>query len=273
MKVIRYPQYTDDSWELPSFDEAQYCEKHHEYALVIPVINEGERIQEQLQRILHAELPVDVIVADGGSNDGSLDPDYMREMKVTAVLIKTGPGKLSAQLRVAYAWCIRKGYQGIITIDGNGKDGVEAVTSMVRLLQDGFDYVQGSRYLTGGKAENTPLERTLANRCIHAPLLSLSGRHWYTDTTNGFRAYSVRYLLDPRVQPFREVFQGYELLFYLTVRAGQTGAKIAQVPVRRSYPKHQKTPTKIKGLGGKLTVFKQTVLAALGAFHPKKQRR
>lgn len=273
MNVSQYPQCTDDSWELPSFDDMQYGEKHHEYALVIPVFNEGERIQEQLQRILHTELPVDVIVADGGSNDGSLDPDFMREVNVTAVLTKTGPGKLSAQLRIAYAWCIRQGYQGIITIDGNGKDGVEAITSMVRLLQDGFDYVQGSRYLTGGKAENTPLERTFANRFIHAPLLSLSGRHWYTDTTNGFRAYSVRYLLDPRVQPFREVFQGYELLFYLTVRAGQTGARITQLPVRRSYPKNEKTPTKITGLGGKIAVLKQTVLAALGAFHPEKLRR
>jgi hypothetical protein len=141
---------------------------------------------------------------------------------------------------------------------------------MIRLLQDGFDYIQGSRYLSGGKAENTPLERTFANRFIHAPLLSLSGRHWYTDTTNGFRAYSARYLLDPRVLPFRDVFQGYELLFYLTVRAGQTGAKIAQVPVRRSYPKNQKTPTKIRGLAGKLMVLKQTILAALGFFHPQR---
>ena len=273
MNSSRYPKYTDDNWEIPSFEEVQYIEKFNKYALVIPVINEGERIQEQLRRILDAKLPVDVIVADGGSSDGSLDSNYMREMKVTAVLVKTGPGKLGAQLRVAYAWCIRHGYKGIITIDGNGKDGVEAVTSMVGLLQEGFDYVQGSRYLAGGKAENTPLERTIANRCIHAPLLSFSGRHWYSDTTNGFRAYSVRYLVDPRVKPFREVFQGYELLFYLTVRAGQVGAKIAEVPVRRSYPRKQKTPTKITGVRGKFSVFTQTVLVALGAFHPSKESR
>lgn len=268
MNKIHLSQYDDSTWELPSFDEVQYREKHHEYALVIPVINEGNRIQEQLQRILHAELPVDVIVADGGSNDGSLDPDYMREVNVTAVLTKTGPGKLSAQLRMAYAWCIRQGYQGIITIDGNGKDGIEAVSSMVRLLQDGYDYVQGSRYLPGGKAENTPLERTIGNRLVHAPLLSIAGRQWYTDTTNGFRAYSVKYLLNPRVRPFRDVFQRYELLFYLTVRAGQIGARIGHVPVVRRYPVDGKTPTKINGLSGKIDLFKQTFIAALGKFAP-----
>jgi len=40
---------------------------------VIPVINEGDRIRGQLMRIRDSGLPVDVIVADGGSTDGLLD--------------------------------------------------------------------------------------------------------------------------------------------------------------------------------------------------------
>ena len=257
-----------DEWELPAFETALFAPRRHDYALVIPVINEGERIRGQLQRIRDAHLPVDVIVADGGSTDGSLDADFVREAGVHAVLTKTGPGKLSAQLRMAYAWCLREGYAGIVTIDGNGKDGVEAVADMVAKLEDGCDYVQGSRYLPGGVAENTPLERTIANRLIHAPLLSLAGRHWFTDTTNGYRAYSARYLLDPRVKPFRDVFVAYELLFYLTVRAGQLGLRVAEVPVERRYPETGKTPTKISGISGKARVLKQTVAVALGGYKP-----
>lgn len=268
MDTIYLSQFDDSTWELPNFDEVQYREKYHDYALVIPVINEGNRIREQLQRIRDAELLVDVIVADGGSNDGSLDPDYIGKMNVTAVLTKTGPGKLSAQLRMAYAWCLREGYTGIVTIDGNGKDGIEAVADMVAKLKNGCDYVQGSRYLLGGVAENTPIERTIANRLIHAPLLSLAGRHWFTDTTNGFRGYSARYLLDSRVQPFRDAFQRYELLFYLTVRAGQIGMTVAHTPVQRRYPLNVETPTKITGIAGKLDVLKQTFAAALGRFSP-----
>lgn len=257
-----------DDWELPAFDIAIFAERRHTYALVIPVINEGDRIRGQLQRIRDAELPVDVIVADGGSTDGSLDPEFIVGANVRALLTKTGQGKLSAQLRMAYAWCLREGYEGIVTIDGNGKDGVEAVNDMVAQLEKGYDYVQGSRYLPGGMAENTPLERTIANRGVHAPLLSLAGRHWFTDTTNGFRAYSARYLLDPQVQPFREVFQRYELLFYLTVRAGQIGMKVAQLPVQRRYPPNSAVPTKIDGISGKLAVLRQTFAAAMGRFSP-----
>jgi dolichol-phosphate mannosyltransferase len=260
-------------WDVPVFDALVFDAPRHAHALVIPVINEGARIRAQLVRIREAGLAVDVVIADGGSTDNSLDPNFVRKQGVTAILTKTGEGRLSAQLRMAYAWCIRQGYEGIITIDGNGKDGVEAVARMAELLHQGYDYVQGSRYLPGGKAENTPLQRTLANRLIHAPLLSIAGRHWYSDTTNGFRAYSIRYLLDPRVQPFRFVFQRYELLFYLTVRAGQIGMKIGQVPVIRAYPKNEGVPTKIDSFAKKLDVLRQTFYAARGRFTPRPGHR
>src|SRR5262249_56008543 len=109
-----------------------------------------------------------------------------------AVVVKTGPGRLSAQLRMAYAWALDEGYRGVITVDGNGKDGVKAIDAFVAALDAGYDYVQGSRYIAGGKAINTPFDRKLAGRLIHAPLLSVAGRRWYTGTTSGFRAYPER---------------------------------------------------------------------------------
>ncbi|WP_223071396.1 glycosyltransferase family 2 protein [Erythrobacter sp. SCSIO 43205] len=258
----------DSDWQVPSYKEAIYSPKAHKYALVIPVINEGERIRGQLSRIKAAQLAVDVIIADGGSTDGSLDADFVKPVGVRAVLTKTGPGKLSAQLRMAYAWALREGYEGIVTIDGNGKDGVEAVGDFVAKLEEGFDYVQGSRYLPGGEAENTPLERTIANRLIHAPLLSVAGKRWFTDTTNGFRAYSARYLTHPDVAPFRAEFEVYNLLFYMTVRAGQLGLKVDHVPVIRRYPQDGKVPTKIGGLSSKLALLGETVRAATGGYTP-----
>lgn len=273
MTMHSAPILDDSDWDVPAHEAALYAERRHRHALVIPVINEGERIRGQLRRIQAAGLPVDVIIADGGSSDGSLDADFVAQAGVRAVLTKTGPGKLSAQLRMAYAWCLRQGYAGIVTIDGNGKDGVEAVAAMVAKLDEGCDYVQGSRYLPGGAAENTPLERTIANRLIHAPLLSLAGRHWFTDTTNGFRAYSASYLTHPDVRPFRAEFSVYNLLFYLTVRAGQLGLKVAHVPVVRRYPDDGKVPTKIGGLASKLALLKETVTAATGGYTPDEAAR
>lgn len=269
--VAQAPSALPDTtaWAVPAHLAQVHREKLHDFALVIPVIDEGERIRAQLRRTFDARLPVDVVVADGGSADGSLDDAILSETGVRALLVKQAPGRLSAQLRMAYAWCLRQGYAGIVTIDGNGKDDVRAVAAFVDTLRDGYDYVQGSRYRPGGKAENTPLERTIGNRFVHAPLMTLAGRRRFTDTTNGFRGYSRRYLVDPRVQPFRDVFTDYELLFYLTVRAGQIGLRVCEIPVRRSYPRDQETPTKITGLRAKLAVLEQLLLTVAGKFHPR----
>ncbi len=186
-----------------------------------------------------------------------------------ALLVKTGPGKLSAQLRMAYSWALEERYEGIVTIDGNGKDGVDAIPRFLAALDQGYDYVQGSRYLPGGRGVNTPFIRRLAGRLIHAPLLSLAARHWYTDTTNGFRAYSARYLLDTRVQPFRAVFDRYNLLFYLTVRASQLGFRTTEIPVERCYPRSDRVPTKISGIRGHLDMFEELLLVSIGHYHPE----
>ena len=123
--------------------------------------------------------------------------------------------------------------------------------------------------MAGGRAINTPIDRKIAGRLIHAPVLSLSGRRWLTDTTNGFRAYSARYLQDPRVAPFRNVFERYSLLFYLTVRAGQLGYRVTEIPVTRAYPQNEKTPTKISGFRGRVDMMKELFAAALGQLNPR----
>lgn len=255
-------------WELPAFEANVLGPKRHAHALVIPVLNEGYRIRGQVQRISNLAPRVDVVIADGGSADGALDPAFLATMGVRALLVKTGPGRLGAQLRMAYAWCLDEGYDGIVTIDGNGKDGVEAIDTFVQRLEAGYDYVQGSRYRPGGAAINTPLDRKLSGRLIHAPLLSLAGRRWYTDTTNGFRGYSAAYLRDERVKPFRAVFDRYALLFYLTARAGQLGLRTCELPVSRAYPLKEKTPTKISGVQGRVDMLRELLGVLLGRYSP-----
>lgn len=256
-------------WQVPQFVATVLATRRFDHALVIPVINEGERLLGQLGRLAAAAPEVDVVIADGGSSDGSLEPGRLARLGARALLVKTGPGRLSAQLRMAYAWCLGEGYQGIVTMDGNGKDGVEAVAAFVGKLREGFDYVQGSRYVPGGVAENTPLDRHLAGRWLHAPVLSWAAGTHLTDTTNGFRAYSARALADPRVAPFRDVFARYELLFYLSARLPRLGLRTCEIPVARRYPRGEATPSKIAGWRGRYAMLGELFGAALGRFDPR----
>jgi glycosyltransferase involved in cell wall biosynthesis len=234
----------------------------------VPVINEGERIRRQLQKMRPVSREYDVVIADGGSTDGSLAEGRMRELGVRGVLTKTGPGRLSAQMRMAMAWGLEQGYEGLVFVDGNDKDDTSAIPRFAADILAGFDHVQGSRYVPGGVAINTPASRHWGVKLLHAPLISLAARFRYTDTTNGFRGYSARFLLDPRVQPFRDVFSAYELHYYLAIRAARLGFRVEEVPVTRAYPKGEKTPTKISPLRGNWRVLKTLFRAVFVGYDP-----
>ncbi|MBC8168035.1 MAG: glycosyltransferase family 2 protein, partial [Bryobacteraceae bacterium] len=256
--------HSERGWEVPAYRIEEFGPKTSKYCVAIPVINEGDRIRTQLARMSALPLHLDVVIGDGGSSDGSLAADYLKSHKVRALLTKTGPGKLSAQLRMLFAWALSQGYAGIIAIDGNNKDGVEAISDFAAKLDEGYDFIQGSRYIPGGHEENTPMDRKLGVMFLHAPMLSIGSGFRYTDTTNGFRAFSARYLLDPRVQPFRDIFSTYNLHFYLSVRAPRLGFRVVEIPVSRVYPNAGPTPSKIGGFRSKWEIILQLMRAALG---------
>lgn len=253
---IRVPEYRVD-WQVP---------KTHGWAICVFVINEGEKVRKQLRAMKQHVGMIDLIVADGGSSDGSLDSDLMVECGVTALLVKTGSGKLSAQMRMAFDHCMGCGYDGVVVIDGNGKDGLDAIPAFVAGMEEGWDHLQGSRFIPGGHHENTPLTRYLAVNLLHAPMLSLASGFRYTDTTNGFRAYSRRLLLDPRVDIFRPCFDRYQLHYHLAIEAVRYGFRVKELPVSRVYPATGKTPTKIKGFGGLFSVLRQLLDVCLGKY-------
>lgn len=257
------------TWQVPAFATPLWLGRRHPWCVIIPVINEGARITRLLQRMAALEIAAhaDIIIADGGSNDASLDLEALQRLGVRGLLVKTAPGKLSAQLRCAYAFALDQGYAGLITIDGNDKDDPAAIARFIEALRDGVDFVQASRFIAGGKAENTPRSRDFAIRFIHAPLLSrFSGFQW-TDTTQGFRAYSRQLLLDPAVAPFREVFMTYELLAYLSYRAPRLGYRCIELPSERRYPKGE-VPTKISSIRGNLALVQVLLKACLGRYNP-----
>ena len=192
----------------------------------------------------------------------------MKALDVNILLIKKDVGKQGAQLRMGIWWALERDYKGIITIDGNNKDSIEDVPRFIEKLELGYDLVQGSRFLKGGKAINTPFIRLISVKLIHAPIISLNAHQKFTDTTNAYRAYSARYLKDQRVQPLRDVFMTYELLAYLSVRATQIGMKECEIPVTRAYPASGKVPTKISFFKGNSELMKILIRNAWGKYNP-----
>ena len=243
---------------VPDFICNEYKPRTTKYCVCIPIINEGERIKKELERAKKSKIDeiADIVICDAGSTDGSTDKEKLEQLGVNTLLVKKGPGKQGAQLRMGIWWALNRGYQGIITIDGNNKDSIEDVPKFVQKLEEGYDFIQGSRFIKGGQAINTPFFRYLSIRLIHAPIISLTAGKWYTDTTNAFRGYSKKYLEHPKVKPLRDIFSSYQLLAYLSVKADQLKLKTCEIPVKREYPKGKKTPTKISFFKGNSELLK-----------------
>lgn len=237
---------------VPKYAAYAFRGKRHKIALLIPVINEGARIISQLKAIENLNQEVDVILADGGSTDESRDYFFRGNHALTTLLVTNEGGGLSAQLRMGFHHCILSGYEGVITMDGNNKDGVSGIIGMLSALGSGADFVQGSRFIKGGKAVNTPFLRYLAIRLIHAPLISIAARCKFTDTTNGFRGHSVE--LIRKADLFQDKFVGYKLMTHIPLVAGQQNLAILEIPVERSYPVGVKIPTKITGFSANFSL-------------------
>lgn len=259
---------------VPSYQLWELHEKQSDYCLCIPVLNEGGRIINELSRAHKNDIHslVDIIICDGGSTDGSIDTGKLDDLGVNTLIIKTGKGKQGAQLRTGFDVALNRQYKGILTIDGNDKDSIESIPLFIEKLEEGFDFVQGSRFVKGGNAVNTPFVRLLALRLIHAPVISIASGHFFTDTTSAFRAYSPQYLFADGTDIFRDIFSGYELLAYLSIRWSQLGFSACEVPVTRAYPKGEKTPTKISPIKGNLNLLKILFSAAAGKYNPEGNR-
>ena len=255
-------------WELPAYEVGEFAPKRRDYAVVVPVINEGERIQRQLAKMRTLTGVVDLIIVDGGSTDGSLGDKILRDAEVRALAIKTGPGRLSAQLRIGLAWAMskevpmassdRRQRQG----QCSGHPGVRRRATPRRRPCAGFAlrprrYCRKHAAAASSGREVRPCPAGLARGAA-----SLHRHH------QRLSRVQPAVSLDERVRPFRDVFTGYELHYYLAIRAARLGFRVMELPVERRYPAGR-VPTKIRGLAGYLSLFRTLLLACLGAFDPE----
>lgn len=252
----------------PNYEVTFTAPKQHDYCVLVFVINEGEKLLKQLDRMAEKSLNVDIVIADGDSTDGSTEQQILQAKGVNTLLVKKETGKLGTQMRMGFAWALERGYEGIVVIDGNNKDSVESINHFVEKLQAGYDHIQGSRFIPGGKAVNTPLSRLLGLKLLHVPMMRWASGFRYTDTTNGFRAYSKNLLENDKTAVFRNVFTGYELHYYLAIKAAKLGFKCVEIPVTRTYPKG-KVPTKISPIRGNLNVIKTLFKVCFGGYDAK----
>ena len=231
------------------------------YLLGICTYNEGEKIKRVLAKFTDYEC-YDVLVIDDGSSDGSLQG--IAASPSIQMIVNPVPRGAGFGTRQIHQYAIEKGYETVFFVSGNDKDSSQDIAKLKEAIEEGFDFVQGSRYLPGGRHGGMPFYRRVATEWVHPFLFSLIAGRRITDSTNGFRALRVALLKDPRIQLNQEWLDQYELEPYVFYKAIQLGYKVKEVPVSKFYPSRKEGYTKMKPWAGWWSILRPVVYLGLG---------
>ena len=209
-------------------------------AAILPLFNEGAAAADLVRR-----MPPDVamtFVVDDGSTDGG--PDLAERAGGTVIRLGRNRG-IGAAIRTGLDAAREAGCDAVVVMAASGKDRPEEIPVLLAKLDDGYDYVQGSRFMRGGASVNLPLVRGILIHGFTLMFRILTGFNG-SDVTNGFRAYRLSLLDDKRVDIHQEWLDRYELEYYIHWQAITLGYRVVEVPVSKTYPARKHGYSKIR---------------------------
>lgn len=231
--------------------------------LAVPVaFNEEKKIGSVLGRF-HGVPGVDeLLLLDDCSTDGTRATAEKMGVKVLTQPKRSGVG---AAIRRAIRYAQENGFGILVVVAGNDKDRPAEIDRLVKpILDEGYDFVQGSRYLPGGDFGNMPLYRQISTRFVHPGLFSLVSGKRITDSTNGFRAIRVSCFDDKRIDIDQPWLDQYELEPYIFYKFIKLGYRVKEAPVTKIYPPKALGYTKMRPFSGWWSILRPLVLLGLG---------
>ena len=186
-------------------------------SLVIPTKNEARNLGWVLDQV--PDCVDEVVLVDGES------VDVTRKMALACrpdirIVSQEGQGKGSA-LRTGF---LASAGDIVVMIDADGSMTPTEIPHFVYYLNNGYDFVKGSRFMAGGDSLDITPTRRAGNKGLLYLVNSLYGVH-LTDLCYGFCAFHRHYLEDLNLTA-----TGFDIEAEMTIHAVQAGLRIAEVP-------------------------------------------
>lgn len=203
-----------------------------EKLVIIPTYNELSNIESIIRFVFDLKQDFHILVVDDNSPDGTAGVvRALQSIFDGQLFLEERKGKLG--LGTAYIhgfrWAIARGYQYIFEMDADFSHNPRDLQRLYEACHSGgADVAVGSRYITGGRVENWPLDRNLLSKsaAIYTRMIT---RMPVKDPTAGFVCYRREVLETMDLDNIR--FVGYAFQIEMKFTAWKMGFRIQEVPI------------------------------------------
>ena len=157
--------------------------------VIIPAYNEEENIARVVENLKNNYPMYDYIVINDGSSDSTAKICRKNGYELVDLPVNLGlAGAFQTGLKYAY----RNGYDYAIQFDADGQHRPEFIGSMLDKIQEGYDIVIGSRFVTEKKPHSL---RMLGSNLISMAMKLTTGRR-VKDPTSGMRMFNKKMIAE-----------------------------------------------------------------------------
>jgi dolichol-phosphate mannosyltransferase len=197
--------------------------------VIIPTYNERDNLPPLAARLLALPVPVDLLVVDDNSPDGTgkVADGLAAKHPQIHVLHRAEKDGLGRAYCAGFAWALERDYQFTFEMDGDLSHNPDDVPKLLEAAQ-GADLVLGSRYCNGIRVINWPLKRLMLSKGAANYVRIITGMP-FTDPTGGYKCFRRTALQTIDLRNVRS--NGYSFQIELTHMLWRQGMRIVEVPI------------------------------------------
>jgi dolichol-phosphate mannosyltransferase len=199
--------------------------------IIVPTYNERENLARMAQRLLSLSVPVDLLVVDDNSPDGTgkIADELALKHPEIHVLHRAEKNGLGRAYIAGFKWALERGYEFTFEMDGDFSHNPDDVPQFLDAAQNqNADLVLGSRYSGGVRVINWPLKRLMLSRSAGIYVRIVTGMP-FSDPTGGYKCFRRRALQAINLDEVQS--NGYSFQIEMTHKLWRQGFRVVEVPI------------------------------------------
>jgi dolichol-phosphate mannosyltransferase len=197
--------------------------------VIIPTYNERENLVPLLKQIFAEGLPLDVLIIDDHSPDGTGAVADELAAGDPRVHVMHRPGKmgLGSAYVAGFRYALERDYEAVFEMDADFSHNPDSLPEFLRELENA-DLVVGSRYLHGVTVVNWPLKRLVLSYGANVYSRVITGIP-VKDLTGGYKCFRRQVL--EALDLSRVKSDGYGFQIEINYKAWRKGFRIREIPI------------------------------------------